>query len=145
MRRHSAPLRQGVAANSPAEMSFSCRRTRLSASACLCSRVRAHPRRKAHDKHAGLTALCFAGACRNSTEYVRKWLVAKRARVEPEDVKEMATSDSLETRTYFVAVDHVSRSVVVSIRGTYSVSDTMVDLLCNPVGECGRTGRLMHC
>lgn len=50
-------------------------------------------------------------------------------------MKELATSDSLETRTYFVAVDHASRSVVVSIRGTYSFTDTMVDLLCNTVGE----------
>eukprot|EP00752_Nemacystus_decipiens_P015850 g14160.t1 len=73
----------------------------------------------------------------NSTEYVRKWLVGKRAKIDPDDVKELATSDSLETRTFFVAVDHVSRSVVVSIRGTYSVSDTMVDLLCNPVDFAG--------
>lgn len=50
-------------------------------------------------------------------------------------MKEIATSDSAETRAYFVAVDHASRSVVVSIRGTYSFTDTMVDLLCKPVGE----------
>lgn len=50
------------------------------------------------------------------------------------------TSNSPEMRTYFVAVDHVSRSVIVSIRGTYSFSDTMVDLLCNPVGEYGGLG-----
>lgn len=85
------------------------------------------------------TAFCYA-KFENSTEYVRKWLVGKRAKIDPDDVKELATSDSLETRTYFVAVDHASRSVVVSIRGTYSFSDTMVDLLCNPVGECSRAG-----
>lgn len=64
-----------------------------------------------------------------------------RTGVELEDVTELATSDSAETRAYFVAVDHASRSVIVSIRGTYSFTDTMVDLLCKPVGElCESTG-----
>ncbi|CAN0290619.1 unnamed protein product, partial [Hapterophycus canaliculatus] len=65
-----------------------------------------------------------------STDYVRKWCVSKRTGIGLEDVAALATSDSAETRAYFVAVDHASRSVVVSIRGTYSFTDTMVDLLC---------------
>lgn len=92
------------------------------------------------------TAFClfFYLLQKNSTDNVRKWCVAKRTHIDPDDVKELAVSDSLETRTYFVAVDHVSRSVVISIRGTYSFTDTMVDLLCDPVGEfgsvdCGQT------
>ncbi|CAM9689261.1 unnamed protein product [Ectocarpus fasciculatus] len=72
-----------------------------------------------------------------SNDDLRKWCISKRTGVDPSDVKELATSDSLETRTYFVAVDHASRSVVVSIRGTYSFTDTMVDLLCNTVDFAG--------
>ncbi|CAM9729332.1 unnamed protein product [Ectocarpus sp. 4 AP-2014] len=72
-----------------------------------------------------------------SNDDLRKWCISKRTGVDPSDVKDLATSDSLETRTYFVAVDHASRSVVVSIRGTYSFTDTMVDLLCNAVDFAG--------
>ncbi|CAM9575475.1 unnamed protein product [Pylaiella littoralis] len=72
-----------------------------------------------------------------SADDVRKWCVSKRTRIDPDDVKEITISDSLQTQTYFVAVDHVSRSVVVSIRGTYSFTDTMVDLLCDPVDFAG--------
>ncbi|CAM9535125.1 unnamed protein product [Scytosiphon promiscuus] len=70
-----------------------------------------------------------------STDYLRKWCVSKRTGIELEDVAALATSDSAETRAYFVAVDHASRSVIVSIRGTYCFTDTMVDLLCKPVED----------
>ncbi|CAM9900340.1 unnamed protein product [Ectocarpus sp. 6 AP-2014] len=72
-----------------------------------------------------------------SNDDLRKWCISKRTGVDPSDVKELATSDSLETRTHFVVVDHASRSVVISIRGTYSFTDTMVDLLCNTVDFAG--------
>lgn len=67
--------------------------------------------------------------------YLQKWFVSKRTSVAMEDVQEVVTTGSVETPAYFVAVDHASRSIVLSVRGTFSLSDTMVDLLCNPVGE----------
>ena len=37
---------------------------------------------------------------------------------------------------YMVAVDHASRSVVLSVRGTFSVQNTLTDLVCDSTGEC---------
>lgn len=73
-------------------------------------------------------------ASASSTDYLQKWFVAKHTGVDVDDVKEVVTTGSVETRAYFVAVDHSTRSVVLSIRGTFSLSDTVADLVCNPVG-----------
>lgn len=68
---------------------------------------------------------------------LQKWFIGQRTSIELDDVKKVAMMDSAETRAYLLAVDHSTRSVVLTIRGTYSISDTMVDLLCNRVGENG--------
>lgn len=69
------------------------------------------------------------------TDYLQRWFISKHTGVALDDVKEVVTTGSTETRAYFVAVDHSTHSVVLSIRGTFSLSDTLVDLLCNTVGR----------
>lgn len=70
--------------------------------------------------------------------------MSKHTSIAVDDVKQLVTTGSMETRAYFVAVDHSTRSVVLSIRGTFSISDTMVDLICNPVGMWRGCGILGH-
>lgn len=36
---------------------------------------------------------------------------------------------------YIVAVDHATRSVVLSVRGTFSMQDTVTDLVCDSAGK----------
>lgn len=36
---------------------------------------------------------------------------------------------------YTIAIDHASRSVVLSVRGTFSVQNTLTDLVCDCTGK----------
>ncbi|CAM9347923.1 unnamed protein product [Choristocarpus tenellus] len=75
---------------------------------------------------------------RSSLEH---WLVAGLTGVAPEDVIKLDTRGSVETQAYIITVDHKSHSIVLSIRGTYSVSDTVMCMLCTSVGVCAWTGK----
>lgn len=61
-------------------------------------------------------------------------IVLHQLRLSPEDI----ISSGLETNElglprHFVARDHATRSIVVAVRGTNSLSDVLVDLLCDCV------------
>lgn len=72
---------------------------------------------------------------------LKKWYVSRHTSIATEDVKGIVTTGSLKERAFLVAVDHSTRSVVLSIRGTYNVYDAMVDLVCNSTGaRCLRQG-----
>ncbi|CAM9551556.1 unnamed protein product, partial [Discosporangium mesarthrocarpum] len=64
---------------------------------------------------------------------LERWLVAGQTDLAPEDITQLDTVGSAETLAFFVSLDHTTRSVVLSIRGTFSVSDTLTDMLCGSV------------
>ncbi|CAN0492613.1 unnamed protein product, partial [Laminaria digitata] len=49
---------------------------------------------------------------------------------------------TLHLPAYILAVDHATRSVVLSVRGTFSMQDTVTDLVCDSAdfmgGSCHR-------
>lgn len=45
----------------------------------------------------------------------------------------------LHMPAYMLAVDHATKTVVLSVRGTFSMQDTVTDLVCDSAGERGST------
>lgn len=41
----------------------------------------------------------------------------------------------LHLPAYLLTVDHATKSVVLSVRGTFSMQDTVTDLVCDSAGE----------
>lgn len=41
----------------------------------------------------------------------------------------------LHLPAYILTVDHATKSVVLSVRGTFSMQDTVTDLVCDSAGE----------
>ena len=89
------------------------------------------------------TPTIFLGS-RFRKDYLQKWFVSKHTGISLDDVKQVDTSGSVETPAYFVAVDHSTNSVVLSIRGTFSLFDAVIDLLCKSVGEYVTNWRLQR-
>ncbi|CAM9877733.1 unnamed protein product, partial [Hapterophycus canaliculatus] len=53
---------------------------------------------------------------------------------------DIVKSNLLEDRelhlpAYMLAVDHATKTVVLSVRGTFSMQDTVTDLVCDSAGE----------
>jgi sn1-specific diacylglycerol lipase len=61
----------------------------------------------------------------------------KYAEIDPEDFLYSSSVDvgdgSKHQPTFFIFVDHVQKDVVIALRGTLSVHDLMVDLVCEAV------------
>lgn len=59
--------------------------------------------------------------------------------IPEEDLLRVNLSDNrkLHLPGYIIAVDHATRSVVLSVRGTFSMQDTVTDLVCDSTGERG--------
>lgn len=71
--------------------------------------------------------------------YFEKRFVAEDAGVDVDDVKDL-DNGSAKMRAYLLVLDHPTKSVVLGIRGTYSLADTMVDLVLDPTGTLGSVG-----
>lgn len=68
--------------------------------------------------------------------------------IPEEDLLRVDLSDNrkLHLPGYIIAVDHATRSVVLSVRGTFSMQDTVTDLVCDSAGERDRETRtLVQC
>ncbi|CAN0341914.1 unnamed protein product, partial [Phaeothamnion confervicola] len=53
--------------------------------------------------------------------------------VAPEDVLRLDSEGTLECRAHLLAVDRKSLAVVLAVRGTFSLTDTVMDVLCDTV------------
>ncbi|KAG5183718.1 intra-flagellar transport protein 57-domain-containing protein [Tribonema minus] len=68
---------------------------------------------------------------------LERWYISDQVGIAVEDVILIEPTDSVEMRSHFVAVDHNSKSVVVTIRGTMSIVDSMLDLLLDTTPFAG--------
>ncbi|CAN0386596.1 unnamed protein product, partial [Ascophyllum nodosum] len=70
-----------------------------------------------------------------SLDELNAWCIATHCGIQKDDVIRVSNlSDNrkfLHLPGYMVAVDHASRSVVLSVRGTFSVQNTLTDLVCD--------------
>eukprot|EP00892_Ulva_mutabilis_P011439 jgi/Ulvmu1/8668/UM047_0006.1 len=67
------------------------------------------------------------------TRVMTKAAVSAIAGVPARDVKHLSSTNSFNMQApYFLALHRASRSVVVSVRGTFSLDDTLTDLMCHP-------------
>lgn len=63
--------------------------------------------------------------------------VRRHCGIAEEDLLRVHLSDNrkLHLPGYIIAVDHSTRSVVLSVRGTFSMQDSVTDLVCDSAGE----------
>jgi len=81
-----------------------------------------------------------AGVVARGVEATERWCVASHLGIDEADVKEShLVGGSLDLPSYYVAVDHSSRSVVLAVRGTSTLEDVLVDLVADskPLGGVG--------
>ena len=57
--------------------------------------------------------------------------ISEMCKIEAEDIIEHKTDNSTYDPSYFIAIDRPNNAVLVSFRGTNSVSDLLVDLICD--------------
>ncbi|CAN0130781.1 unnamed protein product, partial [Ectocarpus sp. 4 AP-2014] len=75
---------------------------------------------------------------------LNKWCITKHCGIQDSDLVKMNTLGERELHmpAYVLTVDHATESVVLSIRGTFSMQDTVTDLVCDSAdfmgGSCHR-------
>ncbi|CAM9246385.1 unnamed protein product [Ectocarpus fasciculatus] len=75
---------------------------------------------------------------------LNKWCITKHCGIQDADLVKMNTLGERELHmpAYVLTVDHATESVVLSIRGTFSMQDTVTDLVCDSTdfmgGSCHR-------
>ncbi|CAN0356149.1 unnamed protein product [Discosporangium mesarthrocarpum] len=70
---------------------------------------------------------------------VNRWCITKHSGISDKDLVRTRISEQRELHLpgYFVAVDHATHSVVLSVRGTFSMEDIITDLICDSTSFLG--------
>lgn len=82
---------------------------------------------------------------RFSLQELNAWCITKHCGIEDADLVKMNLFEERELHlpAYILTVDHATKSVVLSVRGTFSMQDTVTDLVCDSAGE--RAGWTFSC
>lgn len=72
-----------------------------------------------------------------SLQELNAWCITKHCGIEDADLVKMNLFEERELHlpAYILTVDHATNSVVLSVRGTFSMQDTVTDLVCDSAGE----------
>eukprot|EP00752_Nemacystus_decipiens_P010109 g9010.t1 len=79
-----------------------------------------------------------------SRQELNAWCITKHCGIEDADLVKMNLFEERELHlpAYILTVDHATKSVVLSVRGTFSMQDTVTDLVCDSAdfigGSCHR-------
>lgn len=72
-----------------------------------------------------------------SRQELNAWCITKHCGIADADLVKMNLFEERELHlpAYILTVDHATKSVVLSVRGTFSMQDTVTDLVCDSAGE----------
>ncbi len=72
---------------------------------------------------------------------VDKWCILQHTGINETDLLHINLTESqrpsIHLPCHFLAVDHATKSIVLAIRGTRSLKDTVVNLMCDNIPFCG--------
>ncbi len=76
-----------------------------------------------------------------TSDQADKWCILQHTGINETDLLHINLTDSkrssIHLPCHFLAIDHATKSIVLAIRGTRSLKDTAVNLMCDNIPFCG--------